>query len=129
MARTAEEQQRLDIAMALYREVLIPMDKTRVEEFLTPDYIQHSSLAEPGIPALRDWLDRVRIESPNATQSIKRAFVEDDFVIVHVHVVRWEGDPGFAVADFFRFEGDRIAEHWDVIQPVPENPVNPNSMF
>ena len=34
-----------------------------------------------------------------------------------------------AAVDFFRVAGDRIVEHWDVLQEVPANPVNPNSMF
>ena len=36
---------------------------------------------------------------------------------------------GNAVVEIFRFEGDKIAEHWDVIQPIPENPANSNTMF
>ncbi|MBC7987710.1 MAG: nuclear transport factor 2 family protein [Sphingomonadaceae bacterium] len=130
MPRSAEEQQRLDRTLEMYRKVLIAMDKTHVDEFLSPDYIQHSSLAEPGIPALKAWLDKVRVESPDARQTIHRAFVDGDFVVVHVHVVRWPGDPGFAVADFFRWEGDRIIEHWDVLQEVlADGGINPNGMF
>jgi predicted SnoaL-like aldol condensation-catalyzing enzyme len=129
MARTAEEQALADKAVGLYRDVLIPMDKTRVDDYVAADYIQHSSLAEPGVQALKDWLDKVRVESPDATQDIKRVFVEGDHVICHVHVERWPGDPGIAVCDIFRFEDGKIKEHWDVIQFIDENPVNPNSMF
>jgi predicted SnoaL-like aldol condensation-catalyzing enzyme len=129
MARTVEEQALVDKAIGLYRDVLIPMDKTRVDDYVAADYIQHSSLAEPGVQALKDWLDKVKVESPDATQEIKRVFVEDDHVIAHVHVVRWPGDPGIAVCDIFRFEDGKIKEHWDVIQFIDENPVNPNPMF
>jgi predicted SnoaL-like aldol condensation-catalyzing enzyme len=43
--------------------------------------------------------------------------------------VRFPGDPGLAVVDIFRLEGEEIVEHWDVLQEVPANPVNPNGMF
>jgi predicted SnoaL-like aldol condensation-catalyzing enzyme len=129
MAYTEDEQTNLELCLGVYREVLIPMDSSRVDDFIAPDYIQHSSLAEPGVPALKKWLDMVRVESPDARQTIHRAFADKDHVIVHVHVVRWPGDPGLAVVDIFRCAGGKIVEHWDVIQELTENPINPNSMF
>jgi predicted SnoaL-like aldol condensation-catalyzing enzyme len=33
------------------------------------------------------------------------------------------------VVDIFRVEGDFIVEHWDVLQEVPSQPLNPNPMF
>jgi predicted SnoaL-like aldol condensation-catalyzing enzyme len=113
----------------MYREVLIRMDSGKVDHYLPQRYVQHSSLAPPGLQPLKDFLDFVRRESPDATQTIKRAFVDGDHVIVHVHVVRFPGDPGLAVVDIFRLEGEEIVEHWDVLQEVPANPVNPNGMF
>jgi predicted SnoaL-like aldol condensation-catalyzing enzyme len=129
MSRTQEEQRRLDFVLEMYREVLIRMDSSKVDRYLSPKYVQHSSLAPPGLQALKDFLDTVRRRSPDATQTIKRAFVDGDHVIVHVHVVRFPGDPGLAVIDIFRVEDDAIVEHWDVLQEVPVKPVNPNPMF
>jgi len=113
----------------MYREVLIPMDPEQVERHLPANYIQHSSLAEPGLEALKRFLARVRRESPHARQTIHRSFVDGDHVVVHVHVVRWSGDPGLAAIDIFRCQAGQIVEHWDVVQAVPTNPINPNSMF
>lgn len=126
--RTSEEQRRLDLVLEMYREVLIKMDPDKVDRYLPPHYVQHSSLAPPGLQALKDFLTKVRRESPQATQTIKRAFVDGDHVILHVHVVRFPGDPGLAVVDIFRLENEQIVEHWDVIQEVPADPVNPNPM-
>ena len=36
---------------------------------------------------------------------------------------------GSAIVDIFRVEHGKIAEHWDVIQPVPEQSANDNTMF
>lgn len=119
MSRSAQEQQTLDFVLEMYHKVLIAMDSSQVDRYFPPDYIQHSSLAPPGLSALKAFLDKVRVESPEARQEIKRAFVDGDYVVVHTHVIRWPGDPGLAAADFFRVENGRIAEHWDVIQDVP----------
>jgi len=129
MAHTEQESANLKLCLGVYENVLIQMDSSRVDDYISPDYIQHSSLAEPGVPALKAWLDKVRVESPDAQQRIHRAFADGDHVIVHVHVQRWPGDPGLAVCDIFRCAGGKIVEHWDVIQEITENPVNPNSMF
>jgi predicted SnoaL-like aldol condensation-catalyzing enzyme len=31
--------------------------------------------------------------------------------------------------DIFKLENGKVVEHWDVIQDVPENPMNANGMF
>lgn len=129
MAHSAEEQANLDRVLAMYREVLVAMNPHAVDDHLPSHYIQHSSLAEPGLDALKQFLAMVRKESPDAKQTIHRAFVDGDHVIVHVHVERWPGDPGLAVVDIFRCENGEIVEHWDVIQDVPEHSINSNSMF
>jgi predicted SnoaL-like aldol condensation-catalyzing enzyme len=129
MGRTPQEKAHLDHVLAMYRDVLMALDSSRVDDYVRPDYIQHSSLAAPGVQSLKDWLDARRADSLDAVQTIHRSFADGDHVIVHVHVSRWPGDPGFAVVDIFRMEDGMIAEHWDVLQEVPTDPVNPNSMF
>ncbi len=129
MSRTAQEQANLDLVLAMYRNVLMPMDSTRVDDYIAPGYIQHSSLAEPTVQALKDFLDFVKVQSPEGTHNLKRAFVDGDHVIVHHHVIRHAGDPGLAVVDIFRVEDGMIVEHWDVLQDVPAAPVNPLPMF
>lgn len=129
MGRTTAEQANLDLVLGMYRDVLMPMDSARVDDYIAPGYIQHSSLAEPTVQALKDFLDFVRVQSPDATHNLKRAFVDGDHVIVHHHVIRFAGDPGMAVVDIFRVADGRIVEHWDVLQDVPADPVNPLPMF
>lgn len=129
MSRTAAEQANLDLVLAMYRDVLMPMDSGRVDDYISPDYVQHSSLAAPTVQALKDFLDFVKVQSPEGTHNLKRAFVDGDHVIVHHHVIRHVGDPGLAVVDIFRVADGRIVEHWDVLQDVPANPVNPLPMF
>jgi predicted SnoaL-like aldol condensation-catalyzing enzyme len=129
MSRSPEEQRNLDLVLEMHREVLDKLDSSKVDRYLSPDYLQHSSLAEPGLASLKTFLDTVKRSSPDAKHYVKRALVDGDMVAVHVHVVRFPGDPGLAVVDFFRVAGDRIVEHWDVLQEVPAKPVNPNSMF
>jgi predicted SnoaL-like aldol condensation-catalyzing enzyme len=129
MSRTPQEQKNHELVIAMYNDVLIAMNPGKVDEYISPDYIQHTSLAAPGRDALKVFLAKVRVESPDAVQTIHRSMVDGDLVMVHVHVVRWLGDLGLAVVDIFRCAGGMIIEHWDVLQDVPTNPVNSNGMF
>jgi predicted SnoaL-like aldol condensation-catalyzing enzyme len=129
MSRSKAEEANLSLVLEMYANVLIAMDSSCVDRYISPAYIQHSSLAEPGVPALKAFLDHVRKVSPDARQTIHRALVDGDMVAVHVHVERFPGDPGLAVVDIFRCEGGMIVEHWDVLQEVPAQPVNPLPMF
>lgn len=127
--RTPEEQANLDLVLRLFAEVLNPMDSAAVDRFISPDYIQHNQLAEPGREGLKRFLDMIRAETPDAMHDIKRAFVDGDHVIVHYHVRRWAGDLGWAVIDIFRIADGLIAEHWDVMQDVTEGAPNPLGPF
>jgi predicted SnoaL-like aldol condensation-catalyzing enzyme len=54
---------------------------------------------------------------------------EGDLVAVHSKIRLHANGPSVAALHLFRFEGDRIAEMWDVGQPVPEDSPNQNGMF
>jgi predicted SnoaL-like aldol condensation-catalyzing enzyme len=67
--------------------------------------------------------------NPRKSLDVKRVLTENDLVAVHSHVVRWQGDPGFALVHLFRVRQGKIVELWSVGQPVPVTTPNPNGMF
>lgn len=129
MGRSATEERNLKLVEGLFEHVLIPLNAEAADRFIAPEYIQHNQLVDTGIEPLKAFLRKVRAENPDATHDIKRMFADGDHVIVHYHVRRWKDDLGFAVMDIFRIEGERIVEHWDVMQDVPADSPNPNSPF
>ena len=128
-ARTPRETANLALVQRVYAEVLGPLDSSRVDELFAPDYRQHSPLANSGAQALKDFLDWARVASPLAEHHVKRLFADGDHVIAHVHVIIEPGTAGNAVVDIFRIENGLVAEHWDVMQPVPELPPGKPGMF
>ena len=129
MSRTPGEQANLDLVLAMFAEMLNPMDSSAVDRFIDPGYIQHNQSVAPGPQPLKDFLDMIRGQTPEAVHDVKRAFVDGDHVTVHYHVRRWPGDLGWAVIDIFRIENGKVKEHWDVMQDVVEGGPNPNSPF
>jgi predicted SnoaL-like aldol condensation-catalyzing enzyme len=130
MALTPDEIRNRDRVLALYRECLDPHDRTRLREYLVEDYIQHSPAATPGLEGIGDFLDWLKVTHPQHRNHIKRIFARDEHVIVHLHCTVGEGHADLAVVDIFRLdEQGMIVEHWDVVQEVPANPKNSNTMF
>jgi predicted SnoaL-like aldol condensation-catalyzing enzyme len=68
-------------------------------------------------------------KNPNKIFDIKRSLQDGNLVATHSHVRQKLGDPGAAVVHIFRFEDDKIAELWDLGQPVPLETVNENGIF
>ncbi len=100
-----------------------------IERYFAPDYVDHN----PDTPGgdLAGLLKTLREggfteEAPNDRQQrlhVDHLIAERDLVFVHQHI----SEPGEGVIvfmDLFRIRDGRIAEHWDVIQRVPENPAN-----
>ncbi|TPN85651.1 polyketide cyclase [Mesorhizobium sp. CU2] len=100
-----------------------------IDRFMGPVYTQHNPGVPDGREAFRAFFLDFFSTRPNARFKIKRVFCEGDFVTVHAHWTEHEGDRGSAVMDIFRVENGRVVEHWDVIQPIPEQLAHSNTMF
>jgi predicted SnoaL-like aldol condensation-catalyzing enzyme len=120
-----------DIAVAFYKKILF---EGQVEDafrlYAGSPYRQHNPLVEDGMDGLKKFVAWIMSKHPDARCEIKRVFADGDHVILHSH---WHGlsdNPrGEAVVDIFRLEDGKVLEHWDVIQPIPENSANANTMF
>jgi predicted SnoaL-like aldol condensation-catalyzing enzyme len=117
------------IVTALYNAALNEKDFDKARQYLGDKYIQHNPVAADGPEGLKAFIGFLKQKFPNNKSEIKRIFAEGDYVIVHVHAVREPSTRGFAIIDIFRLEGDKVVEHWDVVQPVPEKAMNDNGMF
>jgi predicted SnoaL-like aldol condensation-catalyzing enzyme len=123
------EKANLALVERVYAEVLGPIDSGAVDALFAEDYIQHNPSIPSGRQALKEMLDRAKIRVPDAVHIVKRMIADGDMVAAHVHLIFEPGTPGLAVVDWFRIEDGRIAEHWDVAQPVNTEPKNDNTMF
>jgi predicted SnoaL-like aldol condensation-catalyzing enzyme len=92
-------------------------------------YTQHNPMAADGPEGLRAYLQFLRVKYPNSHSEIKSAFADGAYVVLHVHAVREPGTRGSAIVDIFKLENNKVVEHWDVIQEIPEKAANTNGMF
>ncbi len=100
-----------------------------VETYLGPTYTQHNPQAPDGGEAFIVFVNGFRGQFPELSIEIKRMVAEGDLVVTHGVIKTSPEDRGMAAADIFRLEDGKIVEHWDVLQPVPEEAANSNTMF
>ena len=116
------------IAVAFYDAAINQKDYEAASQYLGDRYIQHNPTAGDGGEALKGFIDFLKAKYPNQHGEIKRVIAEGDLVALHVHSTR-DNSPDRAIIDVFRIENGKVVEHWDVIQDVPAESKNPNTMF
>ena len=128
-AGSAQEEANRTVVLAFYEKGLNQKDADAALAHVGDRYVQHNPNAADGPDGFRKFIGFLREKFPNSHSEIKRSFVDGDFVILHVHSVREPGSRGRAIVDIFKLENGKIVEHWDVVQDIPENPANNNTMF
>jgi len=128
-AASAQEEANRTVVLAFYEKGLNQKDADAALAHVGDRYVQHNPNAADGPDGFRKFIGFLREKFPNSHSEIKRSFVDGDYVTLHVHAVREPGTRGNAIVDIFKLENGKIIEHWDVVQPIPENPANSNTMF
>lgn len=116
-AEHGREEANKALILDYYRE---PSETKRLY-FMAAEYRQHNPNIADGKAGLTAFFAQNVKSSPGLKQTVKRIAADGDLVWVHLHTVRWKGDRGLAVINIFRIADGKIAEHWDVAQPVPEH--------
>jgi predicted SnoaL-like aldol condensation-catalyzing enzyme len=91
---------------------------------------RHHNAYFPGdTESLKAGMADAHKQFPNTRIEVQRAIAEGDLVAVHSRVQHAPDKPAIAVVHIFRFEGDQIAELWDVGMEVPQDSPNENGAF
>ena len=136
-AEDAKSKANVQKVLGLYDELIIKKNPTgAVEKYLRPDYIQHNPLIETGADNLAKFFGMGQEAFPKSRVVVHKVIAQGDYVWVHLNFINLDSndadDRGIAGVDIFRFdENGKIAEHWDVLQPVvdPAEAANTNTMF
>jgi predicted SnoaL-like aldol condensation-catalyzing enzyme len=112
-----------------YRDVVtVQRHYDRIGEFLAENYIQHAVGVGDGIERLKARFAAV-VKPGTLPTLVPRFYLADgNFVL---SMVEARTDPPTANFDLFRIADNKMAEHWEVLSPIPvrDQWKNPNGPF
>lgn len=97
--------------------------------YISPTFRHHNPYFPGDAESLKAGMAEAQAKFPNTKLDVQHVFEEGDLVAVHSRVQHAPDMPEIAVVHIFRFEGDRIAELWDIGQAAPTDSPNENGMF
>jgi len=125
----AQEEQNRTLVLDFSERVFNQHDLSTANTVLAPNYLQHNPRVPNGPAAFIKFFTEMFKQYPESHSTIARSAVDGELVYVHTHSTNDPQDRGLAIVNIFRVVNGKIVEHWDVIQPVPEQSVNGNTMF
>lgn len=124
----AEEANRT-LVLEFYDRFFNRHDVAGAAAVVAENYKQHNPQVPDGkAPFVNFFIDYFK-DNPESHVRVVRSATDGDLVFLHVHASNGANDRGQAVVDIFRVEKGMIVQHWDVIQDVPEQSANDNTMF
>lgn len=124
----ANTQKNKAIVRSFVETVLIKGQFEKVSEFYHADIIQHNPYIPDTIEGLVNGIKELQSQGVTIQlEKIRHIFGEGNFVLT-VSEGKLSGKPT-AFFDLFRVENGKVAEHWDVLQEIPEHQAHSNTMF
>ena len=99
------------------------------ERFVSEGFIHHNPYFASDAESLKAGMAANAQQFPQKALDVLRVIGEADLVAVHSRVRHTPDERGFALVHILRFDGDRIAELWDVAMEIPADMKNTQGMF
>ncbi|MFV3092357.1 ester cyclase [Pseudomonas sp. GW6] len=125
----AQEEANRTLVINFYEQFFNQHQVEQAAKVVTDDYKQHNPDVPDGKAPFVGYFTDFFKENPDSRARIMRSATDQDLVYLHVHSTNGKDDRGQAVLDIFRVQEGKIVEHWDIIQDVPAESANSNTMF
>lgn len=127
LASGRQEETNKKLVLDMYQELFGDKDVASIDKYIDEQYIQHNPILPDGRDTLKKaaavWFKGASKEKID----VRHIAADDDLVFIHTRSAR--GKDVLSIIDIYRIENNKIVEHWDVIQAVPERSANPHPMF
>lgn len=123
-----QEEANKKMVSVFYQKLFGDLDLSVIDQYIVPNYIQHNPDATDGREALKTILAKWFKTRKKGKIDIQHIGADGDFVYLHLKNKLPNGRLESNI-DIFRIKNNKIVEHWDVAQTVPQKSINPHPMF
>jgi len=113
-----------ELVLKFIDEVFNVHDLTKLNDFMREDYRQHSIEAKDGREGFREFAEEFFRSEPY--MDVKRVFESDDHTVAVFFKCSFKNGSAAKVVDMYRIEDGKLAEHWDVVQALPDDDAKVN---
>lgn len=101
------------------------------DRYIAPAFIHHNQYFKGDRESLLLAMEEAGKKSPNKSIEVKHIYEDGETVITHSLVTRKDPEqPSIAVVHIFRFNKEgKVAELWDLGQPIMKDSPNENGLF
>ena len=96
---------------------------------VSANFRHHNPYFQGDAESLKAGMAQAHAKFPSTTLVVQHVLEDGELVAVHSRVRHSAATPEIAVVHIFRFEGEQIAELWDVATEAPQDSPNENGMF
>jgi predicted SnoaL-like aldol condensation-catalyzing enzyme len=118
-----------DAAVAFLQMTAAGQVEPAFERYAAPAFRHHNPHFAGDAAALKAGMLENAARFPDMAFEVQRAIADGDLVAVHSRARMQPGAPDIALAHILRFDGERIAEMWDIGQVQPDPMANEHGMF
>ena len=123
-----QEEANKKMVAIFYQKLFGDLNLSVIDQYIVPNYIQHNPDAKDGRDALKKVLANWFKTRTKGKINIQHIGADGDFVYLHLKN-KLPGGRLESNIDIFRIINNKIVEHWDVAQAVPQHAINPHPMF
>lgn len=113
----------------LFEQLLHKNDPSVIDRYVSKDYTQHNPTLGDGPQGLREYIERRAAQNPQPKNLSKRVIAEGDLVMIMNDYQEKPDVSHLNIDDTFRVKNGKIAEHWDVVQPVTATTASGNDLW
>ena len=99
------------------------------DNYIAPNFRHHNAYFAGDAESLKAGMTEAHNQFPDTTLEVQHAWEDGDLVAIHSRVSHGADQPDISVVHMFRFEGDQVAELWDVGMEAPKDSPNKNGLF
>ena len=117
------------IAIAFQKMVVAGQIQQSYEKYIAIDFRHHNPFFKGDRKSLMQGMEENHVQFPHKTFEVQRTIEEGDLVVIHSRLRLAPEIPSIATVHIFRFDGDMIAEEWDLGQQIPKDSPNEYGAF